>query len=91
MKISNRWISVFLVFAGLCLVGWTSYGQKQKSSRTIWEYKMVYARATNQGENSLEILSSHGAEGWELVNFQIVQGAVTSGSSGTMFCFKRAK
>jgi hypothetical protein len=49
----------------LCLVGWTSYGQKQKSGRDAWEYTVVRANDSSGAEATLNAL---GAQGWELVS-----------------------
>jgi hypothetical protein len=60
---------VYLLLAGillLCLVGWTSYGQKQKPVRDGWEYTVVRANNSSGAEATLNAL---GAQRWELVSF----------------------
>ena len=75
----RRWTPAVLVFAALCMIGWTSYGQKQspKPVRAAWEYKILQG-VTEEQFNQL------GADGWELV-------AVTAGNGQVAHYFKRAK
>ena len=56
-------ILVICLLALLCLVGWTTYGQKQ-NSKTTWEY-MVKADHSLGGQYT--DLKALGAEGWELI------------------------
>jgi len=58
---------LFLVVCGIALlafIGWTSYGQKQNSGKTTWEY-MVKSDSSLYGQRT--DLGSLGVEGWELV------------------------
>ena len=58
---------LFLVVCGIALlafIAWTSYGQKQNSGKTTWEY-MVKSESSLYGQRT--DLGSLGVEGWELV------------------------
>jgi hypothetical protein len=73
--------STFAVVLSLCLLGWTSLGQKQPANKPTWEYVNLIV-ADYEG---LASLNNAGAQGWELV-------AVTQGANSTkMYHFKRMK
>lgn len=77
--VGGRWMLAILVFAALCLGGWTSYGEKQslKPARATWEYKILQGVTEEQ-------LNQLGAGGWELV-------AVAAGNGQVSHYFKRAR
>lgn len=56
-------ILVICLLALLCLVGWTTYGQKQ-NSKTTWEYMVKADHSLSAQYTDLKAL---GAEGWELI------------------------
>jgi hypothetical protein len=56
-------ILVICLLALLCLVGWTTYAQKQ-NSKTTWEYMVKADHSLYAQYSDLKAL---GAEGWELV------------------------
>jgi hypothetical protein len=71
---------MFMTLAAIALVilgGWAAHGQKQGSSRTLWEYRIV-------NESEKIPLNELGAQGWELV-------AVGMGGAEEVYYFKRAK
>ena len=57
-------ILVICLLALLCLVGWTTYGQKQ-NSKTTWEY-MVKEDHSLYAPQATD-LKALGADGWELI------------------------
>ncbi|HEX8847077.1 MAG TPA: hypothetical protein VF791_20710 [Pyrinomonadaceae bacterium] len=59
----KRSLLILCLIALVSLIGWTSYGQKQKSSRTSWEYLVGLEGG---GANNQINLRALGAEGWEL-------------------------
>lgn len=72
----------------LTVVGWTSYGQRQRATQTNWEYKVVFAPGARAMTEKM--LNDLGAQGWELVTFQqINQEGVTIGAGN--YYFKRVK
>lgn len=81
MKIS---VSLLLAIVALfCLIGWSGYGQRQSSSKMVWEYKILYL---NDGQDNVRTLNELGAQGWELVTINDVNSAL----NGSYF-FKRAR
>ncbi len=81
MKLKRYWLLVLAVMSLLCVVGWTAFAQRQNTSRTAWEYKIV----TYTSEEKFNEL---GAQGWELVTVSETR----QGESGNLnYCFKRAK
>ena len=48
MKLKTIWFSILIIFAFLCVVGWTGYGQKQNASKVTWEYKIVDTAYTTE-------------------------------------------
>lgn len=86
MKVS---ISILCVVLLLCLVGWTSYGQKHNPSRATWDYLVkVQGSSTLQQVN----LGTLGAEGWELT--AVTTGEEVVGEARypvTTYYFKRQK
>ena len=84
---------VYLLLASvllLSLVGWTSYGQKQKSTRGVWEYTVIRANDSSGAETSLNAL---GAQGWELVSVAEigVTGEATVRMGSVTYYLKRPK
>jgi len=79
MKQVIRLLLTLVVFASLCLVGWTENRQRASASsaKTSWEY-IIRGGLTEQQLNEL------GAQGWELV-------AVSQSNSSFGMYFKRAK
>ena len=79
---------VLIVVALLCVVGWTGYGQNQRSESRVWEYKHIHpfhpewVKDDSTGEATFNRL---GAQGWELVGIEARENAVTS------YYFKRAR
>jgi hypothetical protein len=63
----QRWCVSLVVTCLVCLIGWTGYGQGQKSnaSRQAWEYKEVVVKSTDE-------LNMLGAQGWELVTVTVM-------------------
>lgn len=55
---------VVCIIALAALIGWTTYGQRQPSSRTTWEYRVKEDHSLFGQSTDLVAL---GAEGWELV------------------------
>lgn len=81
MKIS---VSLFLAIVALfCLIGWGGYGQRQSSSKIVWEYKILYL---NDGQDNVRTLNELGAQGWELVTVNDVNSALNG-----IYFFKRAR
>ena len=77
MKTKSYWLLILAALAFLTLSGWPGYGQKQGSSRTVWEYKIV-------SESDKVSLNDMGAEGWELVTVEM-------GGAQEVYYFKRTK
>ena len=79
MKPMIRLLLTLVVFAFLCLVGWTENRQRASASsaKTSWEY-IIRGGLTEQQLNEL------GAQGWELV-------AVSQSNGSFGMYFKRAK
>ncbi len=75
-----------VVFALLCVVGWTAYGQRQGGGRAEWEYKSVSVQSAKFYEESDGTLNEMGRQGWELV------AAINRDDRGRVeFVFKRVK
>ncbi len=77
MKSPRKWLVSLTLIILLFGFGWSVRAQKQKMTRTAWEYKEI----TNGGE-----LNELGAQGWELVSAVFDQGAYTR-----IYTLKRAK
>ena len=82
-SVKYKTYSVVVVVLLLCLLGWTSFGQKQPTNKPAWEY-MNLTVADYQG---LTPLNNAGAQGWELVAVTQLEGA----NSTKMYHFKRMK
>ena len=65
MKQTNRWMMGLTIIAALCIVGWTSYGQGQNSSKKNWEYMSC---VIGQPDQLPKELNQFGNDGWELVS-----------------------
>ena len=76
----NRLYVSLVLFALLCLAGWTGYSQGQRSgpARQAWEYIMV--DAYNDPNQTQRVLNQYGAQGWEYVS-----------RPGDYYLFKRPK
>lgn len=77
MRLKPYLFFILAALALICLGGWAGYGQKQPSSRTVWEYKIV-------NESDKVSLNDLGAQGWELVTVEM-------GGAQEVYYFKRAK
>ncbi|HEX8774896.1 MAG TPA: hypothetical protein VF735_15085 [Pyrinomonadaceae bacterium] len=84
MFISRKIIAIGLLLLALCAAGWT-YGQR--AGRVQWEYKVVTLKADAAIPNDL---NKFGAEGWELIGFNIVSEGDKYGQVGNYY-FKRPK
>ena len=85
MTVSNfRWLFVVVCLTAFSIVGWTGYGQRQTRSTPSWQYKLVFVPEKDFGKTE-EILSGHGAEGWELVQKEAWDRA------GNLYYMKRVK
>jgi hypothetical protein len=56
-----------VVFALLCVVGWSAYAQRQSAGRAEWEYQSVSIQSAKYYEESDNRLNEMGKQGWELV------------------------
>ena len=74
---------LLLVIALLCVIGWTTYGQRPGSNKQVWEYKSVGNKWTNFAQDAT--FNEMGAQGWDLAT------SVTDSFGGTVYVFKRAK
>lgn len=94
MKSKSYLLLIIGILALSMLVGWTAFGQKQSSSRTVWEYKVVYRNSSLPLPTN--VLDELGAEGWELVavrdghSININDGYGNSNNQEVHY-FKRAK
>ena len=77
MRLKTYLLMTLAAIALVVLGGWSVRGQKQGSSRTLWEYRIV-------SELEKIPLNDLGAQGWELV-------AVGMGGAEEVYYFKRAK
>ena len=81
----------FLLIAAIILfglVGWTGFGQRQRTPQQTWEYKVIYVPgARNLSEKAMNEM---GAQGWELVTFQAINNEGVTIGAGNYF-FKRAR
>lgn len=85
MRLTGRWISVSLLTLCLMMAGWTVYGQKVKTAKPAWEYKIVIIPRSS--DKAQIIMNEHGAEGWELVQARFP----TSEGNDFALLFKRPK
>ena len=81
----------FLLIAAIILfglVGWTGFGQRQRTPQQTWEYKVIYVPgARNMSEKAMNEM---GAQGWELITFQAINNEGVTIGAGNYF-FKRAR
>jgi hypothetical protein len=85
---TKLWLIVIVAALFFGVVGWTSYGQKQRTQQTTWEYKVVYVPGVRS--MSEQAMNSLGAQGWELVTFQAINNEGVTIGAGNYF-FKRAR
>jgi Domain of unknown function (DUF4177) len=78
----NLIVLVCIICAGF--LGWTAYGQRQRSPRIIWEYKAVHISA-KESDRMIVILNENGIEGWELIQTNFLS------NDGATFFLKRQK
>jgi len=79
--------SLYLVFAVILLLsvlGWTGFGQKQKTRKPSWEYLTISTGEARYREPAG--LNEVGAQGWELVSV-----GTPDNSGNVALYFKRAK
>lgn len=82
MKSKLNWILVLIVVAVFGLLTVSGYAQRQRSSRTLWEYKITQPLAEKE-------LNELGAQGWELVEIKL--RTFNGETSQELYYFKRAK
>ena len=56
-------LALLLIVVSVCVMGWTTLGQRQSSSTIQWEYA-----TRHKGDNELAGFKELGSQGWELVN-----------------------
>jgi len=78
----KKFVCAFIALVSLlCLIGWASSGQKEKTERYVWEYRIM----PQPSEATLNELGRHG---WELVS--VVAHGDTAGHA-TVAYLKRAR
>ncbi len=65
MKLRSNWILALLVFAAMCVCGWSAFGQRQSTDSMRWEYSVKLV--TGYPEDSPSLFSELGEQGWELI------------------------
>lgn len=82
-------VGLIIAVLGLCvLLGWTSYGQRQRPSLSRFEYKIVYVPGVH--DMAEKTLNELGSQGWELVSFQQINLEGRTIGAGNYY-FKRAR
>ncbi|HEX8162480.1 MAG TPA: hypothetical protein VF538_11445 [Pyrinomonadaceae bacterium] len=82
---TKAYLSV-VVFALLCVVGWSAYGQRQGGGKAEWEYRSVSIQSGTYYDEGDKRFNEMGRQGWELV------AAINREDRGRIeFVFKRAK
>jgi len=83
--------SIFLglvLIALLCIVGWTSYGQRGTQSPATYEYQVLYdPTETGSMDEGIKKLNELGAQGWDLVGINYEKGI----TAPAKLYFKRLK
>ena len=91
----NRLYLSLVVVALLCLVGWTGYGQGQRSSvgRQTWEYRVDPVPGTRLGVigGEQETARLNAAEGERLINRRAAEGWELTAVGGVNYYFRRAR
>lgn len=82
------WLIGIVAAVLIGLVGWTGYGQKQRTQQTTWEYKVMYVPGIRN--MSEKMMNDLGSQGWELVTFQAINNEGGTIGAGNYF-FKRAR